>query len=106
LTTAGYGLAMLYARPLTTALSRLVFGMPLIDNLRLRLYLVSLTLILLVLLLIPRAIIEGSSSAYQKKLQIGGKGEGTGLGIRSRSGLVLLLCLAASWACLYFLVFY
>ena len=106
LTNAGYGLAMLYARPLTTALSRLVFGMPLIDNLRLRLYLVSLTLILLVLLLIPRAIIEGSSSAYQKKLQIGGKGEGTGLGIRSRSGLVLLLCLAASWACLYFLVFY
>ncbi len=106
LTTAGYGLAMLYARPLTTALSRLVFGMPLIDNLKLRLYLVSLTLILLVLLLIPRAIIEGTSPAYQKRLRPGARGEGTGQGISSSNRLVLLLCLAASWACLYFLVFW
>lgn len=59
LSTAGFAIAMLYARPLFSMISQAIFKMPLIDNIRVRVFLVTLCLILLVLLLVPTALING-----------------------------------------------
>lgn len=60
--TAGFSLSMLLARPLYSGLSRLIFGIPLIDSFKNRLFLVAVFMILLVLLLAPMSIINTAAS--------------------------------------------
>lgn len=104
LSTAGFSLAMLYARPLLTALSQWIFGMPLIDNLKLKLFWASMALILLVLLLIPRAVIQAGSLHLYGRGGISRAQAGELRSISPLNQLTLLLCLAAVGVCFYFVI--
>ncbi len=101
LATAGFALALLYARTLFAAISQAVFGMPLIDPFRVRLFTGSAVLVLLVLFLAPAALI--GQAAVRRE----GRGisliKGTGdRGVHPVNRVLALICLAALSVCLYF----
>ena len=102
LSTAGFSLAMLYARPLLTALSQWIFGMPLIDSLKLKLFWASMALILLVLLLIPRAVIQAASLRLYGRGGVSQAQAGEVRSISPLNQLTLLFCLIAIGVCFYF----
>jgi membrane protease YdiL (CAAX protease family) len=56
--TASFALAMIFSRPIFTAIGQLLFRMPLIEVMKVRIFLTMCCLILAVLLLIPTAIIN------------------------------------------------
>lgn len=101
LTTTGFALAMLYARPLFAAISQAVFGMPLIDPFRIRLFTASSALVLVVLFLAPAAVI-GQEAVRQEGRALSFRERSENKGFRPINRVLALVCLAAVSACLYF----
>ena len=91
---------MLLAQPLFGLLSETILKMPLIDPLRVRVFLVTMILILLVLLLAP-LIMVGAPARRKKTEAPPGRVEEV-MPFRLANRVIGLLCIAAAALSLYF----
>ena len=92
---------MLFSGSLFDWISRTVLKMPLIDLLRVRIFLVTLVALLILLLLVPLTLI--GSAARRNKLAERPREKGSRPPFWLANRLTALLCLAAAALCLYFL---
>lgn len=98
LATVGMSLSMLFARPLFFGLSTLLFRMPLVDNLRIRLFHVTCALILVVLLIAPMSVIgarAGKRAVMPRKKQARHS-------LSHVNRIVAILCIATTLIFYYF----
>ncbi|HZK29582.1 MAG TPA: hypothetical protein VFD19_05135, partial [Clostridia bacterium] len=101
--TAGFAVAMLYARSLFTRISQAIFGMPLIDPVRVRIFLVTWSLILLVLLFVPTALINSAGRKAVPRGRLASNQQGQRPFAKSNA-VVALICIGVMVAGLLWLV--
>lgn len=101
LSTAGFALAMIFARPLFAAISRRIFDMPLIDNLKVRLFLTTMALILAVLLIVPWSVM--SEEGARRQGLPGPRKRQEEAPFRPYNRILALLCLTLLGLAFYFL---
>ncbi len=100
LLSAGFGASMLVAQSLFSLLSEAILKMPLLDPLRVRVFLVTMILILLVLLLAPLAMV--GSPARRRKAEAPSERVEEVMPFRLANRIIGLLCIAAAALSLYF----